>query len=171
MSWEVRPSLASFFRAPCPDVYALLPASSGGQGRHDTLDGGSSVSVMISRLARQGISGVLGGGFHQRVQKLAGHTISLRIGAAICTLPPGSIFTLCSPVVVSPLSVGPSPPLAPRVPIRLRTICKHFSKSTSIPFPKARCRSSLTIWREIHRAPRKFCKMCSPSDCSCSVRL
>jgi hypothetical protein len=54
-------------------VYALLPASRGGQGSHDTLDGGSSVSVMILRPARQGISGVLGGCFHQRVQKLAGH--------------------------------------------------------------------------------------------------
>jgi hypothetical protein len=71
MSWEVSQGWPLFLRAPCPDVYALLPACSGGQGRHDTLDGGSSVSVMILRPARQGISGVLGGCFHQRVESCA----------------------------------------------------------------------------------------------------
>jgi hypothetical protein len=47
MSWEVSQGWPLFFGAPCPDFYDLLPACIGEQGRHDTLDGGSSVSVMI----------------------------------------------------------------------------------------------------------------------------
>ena len=51
-------------------VYALLPASNGEQGRHDTLDCGSSVSVMILRPARQGILGALGGSAAQKLFRM-----------------------------------------------------------------------------------------------------
>ena len=77
-------------------VYALPPVSNGGQGRPDTPDCDSSISVTILRLARQGINGVHGG--------LAAH----RPSRSPC--PPLTSITWASLVFTAQLVRNPSEP-------------------------------------------------------------